>query len=202
MESAGTGKGGLGSSQKRAGWLVATLAVLIVFLLILLGLSLSYGGSILPKSPGPSPAILEVTGIDRNFVYSNGTNGSLGPEVNDSCAMCPVTVQAGSLVSFTLLTFKLDASVPDVFMKVYLNTSIPTEPIGGWGCPSSGPCPPPAVTSSHFILIEVNGDSGAWDAVFDPPSNATAADDGLVYLLVFVAPCSTNEYAWNYCELS
>jgi hypothetical protein len=188
--------GGLGPSQRRARWLVAALAVLVVVLTVLLYLSLSFGGSILPKPAKPSPAVLEVTGVDRTFVYYNGTNGALGPAVNDSCALCPVTVEAGSQVSFTLLTYKLNASVPYVFMKIFLNSSIPTEPIGGRGCPApQGPCPPPAVTTSHYVVIEVNGDSGAWDVTFIPPSNATAADDGLVYLLVFVAPCSTNEFA-------
>ena len=175
--------------------------MLVVVLLVLLGLSLSFGGSILPKPAKPGPAILEVTGIDRNFVYLNGTNGALGPEVNDSCSMCPLTVQAGSQVSFTLLTYKLNLTVPQIIMSIFLNSSIPTEPFGGWSCPAgqAPPCPPPAVTTSHWFLSVPNQTGGGWDVTLDPPSNATAADDGLVQLLVFVSTCSTNQYAWNYC---
>jgi hypothetical protein len=186
---------------QRSRWLIAALAVLVVLLVVLLGLSLSFGGSLLPKPAKPSPVILEVTGVERNFLYLNGTNGLLGPAVNDSCEFCPVTVKAGSLVSFTLLTYRLNLTVPLIIMSIFLNSSIPTVPFGGWSCPAgqAPSCPPPAVTSSHWYLEQGSDTGSAWSVTLIPPLDATAADDGPVQLFVLVSTCSTSIYAWNHC---
>jgi len=183
-------------------WLAACLGASALVLAVLLAVSWSNGGSILPQPArsGPaSPATLTVTGIDRHVIYEENTSGSIGPDTNYTCPQCPFSFPAGSVVSFTFFTVHVTSSIPTIAMKIFVNTTIPAVPFGGYSCPGSSPCSPPAVTSSDQILIVPNGYDNGWVIIFDPPANTTAAADGPVSVTVFVASCSNVNTDWNYC---
>lgn len=176
------------------------LAAVAVVLAVLLTLSLSFGGAFLPRPTPTPPQTLTLTGIDRSIVYLNGTAGSMGQAVNDTCPLCPMSFSAGTRVSFLLLSFQVKTNDSEVALHVFLNSTIPAEPFGGYPCQNPPSCgPPPAVTGSSFILIYTNGESSTWYITFDPPVNASAADDGGVSLTVYVTTCSTVDTDWNYC---
>ena len=192
-------RGNSRSLGRGAHWSSILLGAIAVVLAVLLGLSLSFGWAFFPPPAGPAPPLLTVTGIDRQIIYQGSTAGAIGPEVNDSCAQCPLSFPAGAQVSITLFTFRVDATLSEVALHVFLNSTVPTWPFAGWSCPGSGPCPPPVVTSSSFILIYPNGYSITWGVTFDPPANSTPADNGGVTLTIYVAPCSSVNFDWNYC---
>lgn len=179
--------------------LTAAFAAVVLTLIVLLALALNNGGSILPRSSQARPAILTLTGIERQIVYEGNTSGSIGPAVNDSCPECPISFPAGSDAYVTTFSYRVNATVPEIAMEVFVNSTIPAEPFGGWSCPTGSSCPPPAVTSSRFFLGEVNGSSSSWGIMFDPPANTTVASDGGMSLLIFVADCTAVDTDWNYC---
>ena len=180
-------------------WLTVLFGVATAVLAVLLTLSLSFGGAFLPRSTPTASQILTLTGVDRHIVYLNNTEYAIGPVTNDSCPQCPMSFSAGTMVSMVLLTFRINTTFPEVALHIFMNSTIPAEPFGGYSCANSGSCAPPAVTSSTYILIYSNGEGGTWGITFDPPQNATVADNGGVMLTVYSTTCSTVNTDWNYC---
>jgi hypothetical protein len=184
----------------RLRYLTIILAVTTAILAGLLTMSVGFGWPDVHQSSSVStPQVLSMTGIDRNFEYENGTIGAIGPAVNDSCAQCPFSFSAGSVVSVTLFTYRMNTTFPKVAMRLFVTSTIPAEPVGGYSCPGAAPCPPPHVTSSSFILIYPGTFSLSWEIIFDPPANATVSDDGAVSITAIVTTCSSVNSDWNWC---
>lgn len=185
---------------RKVRWLAVLVGAVAVVLAILLTLSLSFGGALLPRPTPATPQILTLTGINRSIVYLNGTTGSIGPPINDSCPQCPMSFSAGTRVSVSLMSFQVKTNFSSLAMHVFLSSTIPAEPFGGYSCPNPTSCgPPPAVTNSSYILVYSNGLGGTWYITFDPPVSAPTSDDGGVSLTIFVTTCATINTDWNYC---
>ncbi len=196
--------GGVGRRERESGdfqgarpgprWITVLLTVAAVVFAALLALSLSFGGALLPPSTSNPPQILTLTGIDRSIVYLNGTTGAIGPAVNDSCPQCPISFSAGSMVTVTILTFRVNTTYSQVAIQVFLSSTIPFVPLG-IGCATS--CAPVRSSSEGWILS--NGLGIGAPVTFAPPQNASLADSGGVSLVVEVTTCSTVDTAWNFC---
>jgi hypothetical protein len=186
--------------ERKFRWITVLLGATAVMLAVLLTLSLSFGGALLPRPTSSPPQILTLTGVDRSIVYWNGTANAIGSSVNDSCPQCPLSFPAGATLAVSLFSLQVNKSHYAVALHLFLNSTIPAEPFAGYSCPGPSSCgPPPAVTSSSSILILVNGYSSTWDIVFDPPARASTADDGGVSLTIYVTTCSEVNTDWNYC---
>ena len=160
-------------------WLAAILAVIAVVLAGLLGISLVNGGSF---SARPAPQDVTITGIDRQIRYIGNTTDSIGPATNDACAECPIVMRAGSTLSLTILSFDVHAPVPEVYLWLWVNSSIPLT------------------FSQGTFFGFVNGETNVGVPVLlDPPSGATGAVDGALLVTGILAPCSYNSTAWDYC---
>ena len=184
--------------RRRLRLLVSHVVVCLVGILV--GLSVFYvaNGFTVPKaSTPPGTVVLDTVQVD--YFYLNGTPQIFGPNQQEVCPYCPLTLTGGTTFTIgTLLTQLLPANTTTT---IWLNATSPI-PFEEWSCSWTGPSRPagwpptgcPFTTDWHQppfgYEVGLGGASISYPLTLAIPDPAPSLPGGFDIQLVFTVETS------------